>query len=110
MFDQIGQEKRRISEQITRLDAQHAKLSDRLNELEIAQCAVSRFGGKAVATEKRKKARATITTPVVGAEPRARGGQQQQGITLGDATLKAVRAYAKGASSDTSSRNILRAS
>ena len=53
MLNQIGKEKRRLTEQLTRLDAEHAKLSDQLNELEIAQRAVRRFGDKAVATKKR---------------------------------------------------------
>ena len=53
MLDQIGQEKRRVTEQLTRLDTERAKLSDQLNELEIAQRAVRRFGDKAVATKKR---------------------------------------------------------
>ena len=100
MLDQIGREKRRISEQLTRLDAERAKLSDQLNELEIAQRAVRRFGDKAVATKKRIRVPAPKTGPTVGAERAAQGGQQAQGISLGDATLRAVRAHANGASTD----------
>lgn len=100
MLDQIEKEKRRITEQLTRLDAERAKLSDQLNELEIAQRAVSRFGDKAVATKKRRRAPAPKTAPTVGAERTAQGGQQPQGISLGDATLRAVRAHPKGASTD----------
>ena len=100
MLDQIGREKRRISEQLTRLDAERAKLSDQLKELEIAQRAVRRFGDKAVATKKRIRVPAPKTGPTVGAERAAQGGQQAQGISLGDATLRAVRAHANGASTD----------
>jgi hypothetical protein len=100
MLDQIGQEKRRIIEQLTRLDGERAKLSDQLNELEIAQRAVARFGDKAVATKKRRRARAPTPAPAVVAERGAQEGQQAQGISLGDATLKAVRAHAKGVSTD----------
>ena len=100
MLDQIGQEKRRITEQLTRLDAEHAKLSDQLNELEIAQRAVRRFGDKAVATKKRSGVPAPKTAPTVDAQRTAQGGQQPQSISLGDATLRAVRAHANGASSD----------
>jgi hypothetical protein len=100
MLDQIGREKRRITEQLTRLDAERAKLSDQLNELEIAQRAVRRFGDKAVATKKRIRVPAPKTGPTVGAERAAQGGQQAQGISLGDATLRAVRAHANGASTD----------
>src|SRR6516225_6186827 len=92
MLDQIGREKRRITEQLTRLDAERAKLSDQINELEIAQRAVRRFGDKAVATKKRSRVPAPKTAPTVGAERTAQGGQQAQGISLGDATLRAVRA------------------
>jgi hypothetical protein len=100
MLDQIGREKRRITEQLTRLDAERAKLSDQLNELEIAQRAVRRFGDKAVATKKRIRVPAPKTGPTVGTERAAQGGQQAQGISLGDATLRAVRAHANGASTD----------
>ena len=100
MLDQIGREKRRITEQLTRLDAERAKLSDQLNELEIAQRAVRRFGDKAVATKKRSGVPAPKTAPTVGAQRTAQGGQQAQAISLGDATLRAVRAHPNGASSD----------
>ena len=100
MLDQIGREKRRITEQLTRLDAERAKLSDQLNELEIAQRAVRRFGDKAVATKKRSGVPAPKTAPTVDAQRTAQGGQQPQSISLGDATLRAVRAHANGASSD----------
>ena len=99
-LDQIGREKRRITEQLTRLDAERAKLSDQLNELEISQRAVRRFGDKAVATKKRIRVPAPETVPTVGAQRTAQGGQQAQSISLGDATLRVVRAHPNGASSD----------
>ena len=108
MLDQIGREKRRITEQLARLDAERAKLSDQLNELEIAQRAVRRFGDKAVATKKRRRAPAPKTAPMVGAERSAQGGQQAQGISLGDATLRAVRAHPNGASSDAPLKHLSR--
>ena len=100
MLDQIGKERRQITERLTRLDAERAKLSDQLNELEIAQRAVRRFGDKAVATKKRSGVPAPKTAPTVDAQRTAQGGQQPQSISLGDATLRAVRAHANGASSD----------
>jgi transposase len=81
ILDQIGQDKQRISERLMRLDVERTKLSDQLNELEIAERALNRFDKK-------------------GAEPRARGSQQARGASLGEATLKAVQAHAKGASAD----------
>ena len=46
-LDEIGQEKQRISERLARLDGERAKLGDQLNELEIAERILTRFGGKA---------------------------------------------------------------
>lgn len=100
MLDQIGQDKQRISERLMRLDVERTKLSDQLNELEIAERALSRFGGKGAATEKRRRGRAAKTATAAGVEPRARGAKQAPRSSLGEATLKAVRAHAKGASAD----------
>jgi hypothetical protein len=49
-MDEIGQEKQRISERLARLDAERTKLGDKLNELEIAERVLLRFGGKADTT------------------------------------------------------------
>ena len=98
MLDQIGQDKRRISERLTRLDAERTKLSDQLNELEIAERALSRFGGKGVGAEKRREGRAAKTATAAGAEPRSRGGHQVRSPSLGEAALMAVQAHAQGAS------------
>lgn len=98
MLDQIKQDKQRISERLTRLDAERTKLSDHLNELEIAERALSRFGAKGVAAEKLRRGRASKTVRAADAEPKARGGQQAQITSLGEATLKAVQAHVKGAS------------
>ena len=100
MLGQIGQDKKRISERLMRLDAERTKLSDQLNELEIAERALSRFGGKGAATEKRKRGRAAKPATAAGAEPRAGGGQRERSASLGEATLKAVQAHAKGVSAD----------
>ena len=100
LLDQIGHEKQRISERLTRLDAERTKLGEQLNELEIAQRALKRFGGKATATKERRRGRAARSAPAADAAHTARGSQQMQGVSLGDATLNAVRAHAKGASAD----------
>ena len=93
----MGQEKQRISERLARLDAEREKLSAQINELEIAERVLARFGGKAVTTEKRGRARPTKTAPAVGEERRARANQQVLGVSLSDATLKAVEAHNEGA-------------
>ena len=53
--DEIGQEKQRISERLARLDAERTKLADQLNELEIAERVLSRFGGKAPPPAERRR-------------------------------------------------------
>jgi hypothetical protein len=97
MITSIGQEKQRISERLARLDAEREKLSAQLNELEIAERVLARFEGKAVKTEKRRKARPAGTAPAAGVERRARSNQQVLGVSLSDATLKAVQAHDEGA-------------
>lgn len=97
-LNEIGQEKQRISERLTRLDADRTKLSEQLHELEIAERALKRFGGKAVATAKRGRGRIERTVSTPGEKRQVRAGQQARGVPLGDATLKAVQAHAKGAS------------
>jgi hypothetical protein len=100
MLDQIGQDKQRISERLMRLDAERTKLSDQLNELEIAARALRRFGGNGATGEKQRRALAAKIATADGVEPKARGGQQAQSASLGEATLRAVRAHAKGASAE----------
>lgn len=93
----MGQEKQRISERLERLDAEREKLSAQLNELEMAERVLARFEGKAVTTGKRARARPAKTAPVAGEKRRARGKQQTPGVSLSDATLKAVQAHDEGA-------------
>jgi hypothetical protein len=97
MTTSMGQEKQRISERLERLDAEREKLSAQLNELEIAERVLARFGGKAVTTVKRRRASPAKTAPVVGEKRTARGNQQVPGVSLSDATLKAVQAHDEGA-------------
>jgi hypothetical protein len=94
----MGREKQRISERIERLDAEREKLSGQLNELEIAERVVKRFGGKTGTTGKRGRARpAAQTAPAAGEKRRVRGNQQVPTMSLSDATLKAVQAHDEGA-------------
>jgi hypothetical protein len=126
-LDQVAQQRQRISERLTRVDAERTKLSGQLDELEVAERALKRFGGNGAAAEKPRKGRvakvaaralkrvakggmaaekstkgraksSAATAAVV--KPRAGGGQQAKGTSLGDATLKAVQAHAKGISAD----------
>lgn len=91
-LEEIAQEKQRISERLARLDAERSKLLDQLNELEIAERVLSRFGAP---TGRRKRGRpARTATP--GAERKARATLQPQGLSMSDATLKAVEAHGEG--------------
>ena len=107
--DELTQEKQRIAERLARLDAERAKLADQLNELEIAERVLSRFGkGNASGAPARRgrpaKSAATSpnAAPALGARPRdgARTGPSTQpasGLSLSDAALKAIEAHGEGA-------------
>jgi hypothetical protein len=95
-MDEIGQEKQRISERLARLDAERTRLGDQLNELEIAERVLIRFGGKADATGRRRRGRPAITGPVTGGERGARGVQKAPSLTIRDACLRAVQAHGEG--------------
>src|ERR1700751_338344 len=97
MTSSMGEEKQRISERLARLDAEREKLDTQLDELEIAESVLARFGGKAGTTEKRRRAPPAKSTPAAGAERKSRGNQQALGMSLSDATLKAVQAHGDGA-------------
>src|ERR1700751_96728 len=92
-LDEIGQEKQRISERLARLDGERTKLGHQLNELEIAERTLTRFGGTAVATEKQRRGRRARTAPAAGGQRRARRGQQAPTMSMSDGILTAVQAH-----------------
>ena len=97
-LDEIGQEKQRISERLARIDAERTKLADQLNELEITERVLTRFGGSTAAAEGRRRGRPARTAPATGPQRRARRGQQAAAsVSLSDATLQAVKAHPDGA-------------
>ena len=97
-LDEIGQEKQRISERLARLDVERAKLGERLNELEITERVLTRFGGNADTAARRRRGRPARTVPAArGGERKARPAQQTAGVSLSDATLQAVQAHGEGA-------------
>ena len=98
--DEIGQEKQRISQRLMRLDAERTKLGDELNELEIAERALRRFGGKSSGPEKPTRGGAARTASTTPEKRRARGGQKGPTIPLRDAALKAVQAHTNGVSAN----------
>src|SRR5438105_1527266 len=98
-LDEIGQEKQKLSERLARLDADRAKVADQLNELEVAERVLTRFGGKAVTTERRRRGRPARTAPAPAAvRGRSRAtAQSAPSVSLSDATLRAVQAHPEGA-------------
>jgi hypothetical protein len=99
--EEIGQEKQRISERLSRLDAERTKLAEQLNELEIAERVLARFGGGGDTAERRRRGRPARIVPQTGGQRRARGAQQQAAsVSLSDATLQAVRAHPEGATAN----------
>ena len=98
--DEIGQEKQRISERLARLDAERTKLADQLNELEIAERVLTRFGGKVQPSERRRRGRPAGTAPAAARPRRGRGAQQAPAVSLSDATLRAVQAHGEGATAN----------
>jgi hypothetical protein len=95
-LDEIAQERQRIAERLARLDSDRAKLAEQLGELEIAERVLSRFSkGDAGATRPRgRPARAVAPNP---GTRRARSLQlSSQGLSLSDATLRAVQQHPEG--------------
>jgi hypothetical protein len=100
--EDIGQERQRIAERLARLDAERAKLAEQLNELDIAERVLSRFGRSATAAVRGRRGRPARPAPPAASErrartPQARAPQPAPGLSLSDATLKAVQAHGAGA-------------
>ena len=96
-LDEIGQEKQKVSERLARLDAERARLGAQLNELEVAERVLTRFG-KVDTTERRRRGRPARTAPPpAAARARGRAAQPAQAVSLSDATLRAVQAHGEGA-------------
>lgn len=96
-LEEIGQAKQRIAERLARLDADRAKLADELNELEIAERVLSRFG-RTEPAERRRRGRPARTGSAGAGGRRARSAPAPNALSLSDAALKAVEAHPDGAS------------
>ena len=91
VLDEIAQEKQQVSQRLMGLDAEWTKLSGELRELDIAERALKRFG----------RAGEPTTSPAAAPnEKRGVRGHQTDSLSLGDASLQAVRAHRKGASAN----------
>jgi hypothetical protein len=100
VLDEIAQEKQQISQRLMRIDGERTKLSEQLNELEIVQRALNRFGRKAVAAAKQTRRRPANTVAAPDDKRRARGPQPNLSLSLSDAILKAVQVHREGASAN----------
>ena len=96
-LDEISQEKQRVAERLARLESERTKLADQLNELEIAERVLTRFGSSPEMVERRRRGRPARAAQAPSGQRRARGGQQASNVSLSDATLQAVQAYPEGA-------------
>jgi hypothetical protein len=96
-LDEIGQAKQRISERLARLDSDRAKLAEQLNELEIAERVLARFG-KGEADAARRRGRPAKAAPPPSPGPRQRAVQPAQELSLSDAALQAVQRHPEGLS------------
>ena len=96
-LDEIGQEKQKVSERLARLDAEREKLGAQLNELEVAERVLARFG-RVETTERRRRGRPARAAPAPAApRGRAAAAQPAQAVSLSDGTLRAVQAHGEGA-------------
>jgi hypothetical protein len=94
-LDEISEERQKLSERLARLDADRAKLAQQLEELEIAERVLSRFG-MAQPAERHRRGRPAAAEPTP-AEPPSRSAKPASTLSLSDATIKAVEAHGGGA-------------
>jgi hypothetical protein len=97
-LDEIGQERQRLGDRLARLDADRAKLAQQLEELEIAERVLSRFGMPQPAERRRRGRPARVVSAPAGERrtPRA-AAKAANAPSLSDATLQAVGAHGEGA-------------
>ena len=99
-MEEIGQEKQKVMERLARLDADREKLTSQLNELEIAERVLTRFG-KVEPAQRRGRGRPAARPAPAPAPQRGRArAQPASTISLSDATLRAVQAHADGATAN----------
>jgi hypothetical protein len=97
-LDEITQEKQKLAERLARLDADRTKLAQQVEELEIAERVLSRFGGAQPAAQRRGRGRPTRPAPAPAPQQRtAPSTKPENALSLSDATLKAVGAHGGGA-------------
>jgi hypothetical protein len=104
----LAEQKQRVSDQLTKIDAERSKLQDRLNELEIAERVLSGFEKQRGTTSRRGRPSASQSKPAggngesPGIPPRRQRGARSEpkAVPLGEATLRAVQAHSGGVSAE----------
>jgi hypothetical protein len=102
-LDEISQEKQKLAERLARLDADLAKLAQQVEELEVAERVLSRFGGAQPSGQRRVRGRPAGPPPAAPQQRSARSAKQappvrqETALSLSDATLRAVGAHGGGA-------------
>jgi hypothetical protein len=104
----VAQAKQGISDQLAKLDAERSKLQERLNELEVAERVLSRFGKPLGRTQRRGRSAGSRLKQISGdgasartsVRPQAPARPQAQPMPLGEAALRAVQAHPGGVSAD----------
>jgi hypothetical protein len=112
-LDDIAQERQLLGERLAKLDGDRAHLAEQLAELEAAERVLARFARtKPVAARRGRRVATTAAKPQTSgpaAEPsRGRKGRRAalkpdaktSGVSLGDATLRAVAAHGHGISAE----------
>ncbi|MGC2200419.1 MAG: hypothetical protein WA633_09785 [Stellaceae bacterium] len=100
------EEKQRLSDQLAKVDAERSKLQDRLNELEVTERVLSRFGKSKGDNSTRGRAakaqpgRAEVNGPRPSGKSRKAPRTQGKAVPLGEATFQAVKAHPRGASAE----------
>jgi hypothetical protein len=108
-LDDIAKERQLIAERLAKLDGDRAKLAEQLAELEAAERVLSRFTQSTLRAGRRGR-RGRGAAPKAAAKPAAPRTTQRRatraapraaragGVSLGDATLRAVTAHGQGIS------------
>jgi hypothetical protein len=106
-LDDIAKERQLLTERLAKIDGDRAKLAEQLAELEAAERVLSRFTKARPQPAHRGRRAAAAKTQTAGAAaapPRGRRGRRAaakaKGVSLGDATLRAVAAHGHGASAE----------
>jgi hypothetical protein len=97
----MTEEKERVLARLVRIDAERTKLAEQLNELEITERVLTRFGGSADTAERRRRGRPARTAAGAAPQRGVHGGQQAAAsVSLSDATLQAVKSHPDGATAN----------